>query len=96
MNENQIDMSVTSNDLIFVRNLFDHFYFLFKNETLLQPMPEHEFRAYVWTLLIRNAFLGKDNLKLSCGELASKSYEKLKELLNVTSHGGTKLDGKGF
>ncbi|RGB28982.1 hypothetical protein C1646_672811 [Rhizophagus diaphanus] len=96
LNENQIDISVASNDLIFVRNLFDHFYFLFKNETLLQPMSEQEFGAYVWTPLIRNAFLGKDDLKLSCGELASKSYEKLKELLDVASRGGPKLDGKGL
>ncbi|CAG8575772.1 10503_t:CDS:2 [Paraglomus brasilianum] len=96
LNENAIDMSVASNDLIFVRNLFDHFYFLFKNDTLLQPMSEHEFSVYVWTPLIRNAFLGKDDLKLRCGELASKSYEKLKEMLNVASCGGPKLDGKGF
>ncbi|CAG8521045.1 953_t:CDS:2 [Funneliformis mosseae] len=96
LNENPIDMSVASNDLIYVRILFDHFYFLFKNDTLLQPMSEHEFSAYVWTPLIRNAFLGKDDLKLSCGELASKSYEKLKGLLNVSSRGGPKLDGKGL
>ncbi|RIA80663.1 hypothetical protein C1645_810351 [Glomus cerebriforme] len=67
-----------------------------KNDTLLQPMSEYEFSAYVWIPLIRNVFLGKDDLKLSCGELASKSYMKLKELLNVASHGDLKLDGKGF
>lgn len=83
MFENPIDMSVVSNDLIFVWILFDHFYFLFKNDTLLQSMSEHEYLAYMWNPLIRNAFLGKDDLKLSCGELASKSYEKLKEILNV-------------
>ncbi|CAG8673673.1 8636_t:CDS:1, partial [Paraglomus occultum] len=64
LNENAIDMSIASNDLIFVRNLFDHFYFLFKNGTLLEQMSEHEFSAYIWTPLIRNAFLGKDDFKV--------------------------------
>ncbi|CAG8772709.1 10264_t:CDS:1, partial [Funneliformis caledonium] len=96
LNENPINMSTASNDLIFARILFDHFYFLFKNDTLLQPMSEHEFSVYIWSPLIRNAFLGKEDLKLSCGELASKSYEKLKEILNVAGRSGQKLDGKGF
>ncbi|RIA99244.1 hypothetical protein C1645_811722 [Glomus cerebriforme] len=33
--------------------------------------------------LIYDAFLGKDDLKLSCGELAPNSYEKLKEILDI-------------
>ncbi|CAG8663069.1 2362_t:CDS:1, partial [Paraglomus brasilianum] len=59
-------------------------------------MSESELNAYVWTPLLRNAFLGKNDLKLSCGELASKSYEKLKEILNITGRSAPKLDGKGF
>ncbi|CAG8609166.1 7006_t:CDS:2 [Ambispora leptoticha] len=96
LNENPIDMSNASNDLIFVRTLFDHFFFLYKNDILLQPMSESELNAYVWTPLLRNAFLGKDDMKLSCGELASKSYEKLKEILNIAGRSAPKLDGKGF
>ncbi|CAI2190589.1 19708_t:CDS:2, partial [Funneliformis geosporum] len=76
LNENPINMSTASNDLIFARILFDHFYFLFKNDTLLQPMSEHEFTK----------------LRRAC----IKSYEKLKEILNVAGRGGPKLDGKGF
>ncbi|CAG8765455.1 14326_t:CDS:1, partial [Ambispora leptoticha] len=38
LNENPIDMSVASNDLIFVRALFDHFFFLYKNDIMLQSM----------------------------------------------------------
>ncbi|CAG8726124.1 16857_t:CDS:2, partial [Racocetra fulgida] len=55
-----------------------------------------ELNAYIWTPLLRNAFLGKDDMKLSCGELASKSYEKLKEILNIAGRSAPKLDGKGF
>jgi hypothetical protein len=80
LNENPIDMSVASNDLIFVRALFDHF---FKNGILLQSMSESELNMYVWTPLLRNVFLGKDDIKLSCGELASNSHNKLKEILNI-------------
>src|SRR5437868_465250 len=74
LDENPITRSEASNDLIYVRNLFDHFHLLYKNDILLQPMSEHEFSAYVWTPLLRNAFLGREDLKLSCGELASRSY----------------------
>ncbi|CAG8532954.1 5195_t:CDS:2 [Ambispora gerdemannii] len=96
LDENPIKRSEASNDLIYVRNLFDHFHLLYKNDILLQPMSEHEFSAYVWTPLLRNAFLGREDLKLSCGELASRSYEKLKEVLNIANRSAPKLDGKGF
>ncbi|RIB04707.1 hypothetical protein C2G38_2148899 [Gigaspora rosea] len=96
LNENHINMSNASNDLIYVRTLFDHFFFLYKNDILLQSMSESELNAYVWTPLLRNAFLGRDDMKLSCGELASKSYEKLKEILNIAGRSAPKLDGKGF
>ncbi|CAG8822598.1 37162_t:CDS:2, partial [Gigaspora margarita] len=96
LNDNPINMSNASNDLIYVRTLFDHFFFLYKNDILLQSMSESELNAYVWTPLLRNAFLGKDDMKLSCGELASKSYEKLKEILNIAGRSAPKLDGKGF
>ncbi|CAG8573776.1 17907_t:CDS:2 [Funneliformis caledonium] len=43
-----------------------------------------------------NAFLEKTDLKLSYGELASKSYDKLKEILNIAERSALKLDGKGF
>src|SRR6266498_974917 len=79
-----------------MRNLFLHFFFLYKNDILLQSMSESEFSSYIWTPSLRNAFLGRDDLKLSCGELASKSYEKLKEILNVSSRSAPKLDGKEF
>ena len=39
-------------------------------------MFESEFNFYVWISLLRNAFFDKDNLKLSCGKPASKSYKK--------------------
>lgn len=78
------------------RTSFSISFFLYKNDILSQPLSESEFSSYIWTPLIRNAFLGKDDLKLSCGELASKSYEKLKEILNVSNRSSPKLDGKGF
>ncbi|CAI2185653.1 18855_t:CDS:2 [Funneliformis geosporum] len=96
LNENPIDMSVASNDLIFVRALFDHFFLLYKNDILLQSMSESELNMYVWTPLLRNAFLGKDDIKLSCGELASNSYNKLKEILNIGGRSAPRLDGKGL
>ena len=89
-------MSTASNNFIFAQILFDHFYLLFKNDTLFQPMSKHKFNVYVQSLLIRNAFLEKEDLKLNCGELASKSYEKLKKILNVVSRDSSKLDGKDF
>ncbi|CAG8696636.1 2998_t:CDS:2 [Funneliformis caledonium] len=85
LDENPIKRSEASNDLIYVRNLFDHFHLLYKNDILLQPMSEHEFSTYVWTPLLKNAFLGREDLKLSCGELASRSYKKLKEVLNIAN-----------
>ena len=72
------DHSTASNDLIYAKNLFLHFFSLYKNDTLSQSLSESEFSSYIWTLLLRNMFLGKDDLKL---RLASKSYEKLKEIL---------------
>ncbi|CAG8668591.1 3838_t:CDS:2 [Funneliformis mosseae] len=96
LDENLIGYYTSSNDLIYVQNLFTHFFHLYKNDILLQSMSEHEFSAYVWTPLLRNAFLGKTDLKLSCGELASKSYDKLKEILNIAGRSAPKLDGKGF
>jgi hypothetical protein len=92
LDENLIGYSTSSNNLIYVQNLFTHFFHLYKNDILLQSMSEHEFSAYVWTPLLRNAFLGKTDLKLSCGELASKSYDKLKEILNIAGLS----DGKYF
>ncbi|PKK57338.1 hypothetical protein RhiirC2_871842 [Rhizophagus irregularis] len=59
-------------------------------------MSEREFNAHLWTPLLRNAFLEKTDLKLSYGELASKSYDKLKEILNIAGRSAPKLDGKGF
>ena len=47
LDENPIKRLEASNDLIYVRNLFDHFHLLYKNDILLQPMSEHEFSAYV-------------------------------------------------
>src|SRR5580698_4613416 len=34
--------------------------------------------------------------KMTLNEFASKSYEKLKEILNVSNRSSPKLDGKGF
>ncbi|PKK57439.1 hypothetical protein RhiirC2_380112 [Rhizophagus irregularis] len=96
LDENLISYSTASDDLIYAQNLFVHFFSLYKNDILLQPMSEREFNGYLWTPLLRNAFLGKTDLKLSYGELASKSYDKLKEILNIAGRNGPKLDGKGF
>lgn len=96
LTENHIDISTASNDLIYVQNLFYHFFFLFKNDFLTQTMSEQEFNSYIWTPLLRNAFLGKSDLKLNYGELASRSYEKLKGLLDIGCHSAPRLDGKGF
>ncbi|CAG8680571.1 2862_t:CDS:2 [Funneliformis caledonium] len=96
LNENQIDMGNASNDLIYARTLLDHFFFMYKNDILLQPMSECELNTYIWTPLIRKAFFGRADMKLSCGELASNSYEKLKELLNIGGRSAPRLDGKGL
>ncbi|CAG8647631.1 13955_t:CDS:2 [Funneliformis caledonium] len=96
LTENHIDISTASNDLIYVQNLFHHFFFLFKNDFLTQNMSEYEFNSYIWTPLLRNAFLGKSDLKLNYGELAPRSYEKLKGLLDIGGRSAPKLDGKGF
>ncbi|CAG8596824.1 16323_t:CDS:10 [Funneliformis caledonium] len=69
LTENHIDISITSNDLIYVQNLFYHFFFLFKNDFLTQNMSEYEFNSYIWMPLLRNAFLEKSDLKLNYGEL---------------------------
>ncbi|GES77190.1 hypothetical protein GLOIN_2v1488383 [Rhizophagus clarus] len=71
----------------------DKFY---DNDILLQSMSESELNMYVWTPLLRNAFLGKDDIKLSCGELASNSYNKLMEILDIGGRSAPKLDGKGL
>jgi hypothetical protein len=96
LTENHIDISTASNDLIYVQNLFYHFFFLFKNDFLNQNMSEYEFNLYIWTPLLWNAFLGKSDLKLNYGELAPRSYEKLKALLDIGGHSAPKLDRKGF
>ncbi|CAG8706851.1 4296_t:CDS:2 [Funneliformis mosseae] len=69
LGENLINYSTASNDLIYVQHLLQHFYFLYKNDTLLQAMSE---------------------------QLASISYNKLKEILNIAGKSGPKLDGKAF
>ncbi len=46
--------------------------------------------------MLRNAFLKKTDLRLKCGEVASRSYDKLKEILNISTHSGLRLDGKDF
>ncbi|CAG8678301.1 11273_t:CDS:2, partial [Funneliformis caledonium] len=38
----------------------------------------------------------KTDLKLSYSKLALKSYDKLKEILNIAGHNTPKLDGIGF
>ncbi len=96
LDKNRINHSTSSNDLIYAENLFLHFLFLYKNDVLTQSLTEAEFNAYVWTPMLRNAFLGKADLRLKCGEVASKSYDKLKEILNIVTRGGPRLDGKGF
>ncbi|CAG8644471.1 17540_t:CDS:1 [Cetraspora pellucida] len=96
LDENSFSSSSASNDMIYVKNLLWHFYFLYKNDTLLQQMSEYEFNAHIWTPLLRNAFLTKTDIKLSYGELASNSYTKLKEMLSVAGNSSPKLDGKGF
>ncbi|RHZ71250.1 hypothetical protein Glove_261g52 [Diversispora epigaea] len=96
LDKNRINHSTSSNDLIYVENLFLHFLLLYKNDVLTQSLTESEFNAYVWTPLLRNVFLGKNDLKLKCGEVASKSYDKLKEILNIVTRSGPRLDGKGF
>ncbi|CAI2175052.1 9440_t:CDS:2 [Funneliformis geosporum] len=96
LDKNRINHSTSSNDLIYVENLFLHFLFLYKNEVLTQTLTETEFNAYVWTPMFRNAFLGKADLRLKCGEVASRSYDKLKEILNIATRSGPRLDGKGF
>ena len=63
---------------------------------MLQSISESEFNAYVWTPLLKNAFLGKDDLKLSFGELASNSYKNLKEILDIGGRSAPRLDGKGL
>ncbi|PKY58167.1 hypothetical protein RhiirA4_479854 [Rhizophagus irregularis] len=69
---------------------------LAKNDIFLQSMSESELNMYVWTPLLKNAFLAKDDIKLSCGELASNSYDKLKEILNIGGRSALRLDGKGL
>ncbi|CAG8726847.1 4476_t:CDS:2 [Rhizophagus irregularis] len=96
LDKNRINHSTSSNDLIYAENLFLHFLFLYKNDVLTQSLTEAEFNAYVWTPILRNAFLGKTDLRLKCGEVASKSYDKLKSILNIDTRGGPRLDGKGF
>ncbi|PKY57164.1 hypothetical protein RhiirA4_549548 [Rhizophagus irregularis] len=67
LDENLINYSTSSDDLIYAQSLFVHFFTLYKNDVLLQPMSEREFNAHLWTPLLRNAFLEKTDLKLSYG-----------------------------
>ncbi|CAI2188706.1 3247_t:CDS:2, partial [Funneliformis geosporum] len=96
LGENLINYSTASNDLIYVQNLLKTFYFLYKNDILLQAMSEREYNSHIWTPLLRNAFLRKTDIKFNYGELASISYNKLKEILNIARKSGPKLDGKAF
>ncbi|CAH1771131.1 815_t:CDS:2, partial [Entrophospora sp. SA101] len=85
-----------------VLNYLDKFYkvndleSLGSNDFLIQTMSEYEFNSYIWMPLLRNAFLDKKDLKLNYGELASRLYEKLKELMDIGGRSAPKLDGKGF
>ena len=73
LNENQINMSNTSNDLIYVWMLLDQFFFMYKNDILLQSMFKCKLKTYIWTPLIKMAFFGKSDMKLSCGELVASN-----------------------
>ncbi|CAG8580344.1 1803_t:CDS:2 [Funneliformis caledonium] len=46
--------------------------------------------------LLRNAFLRKTDIKFNYEELASISYNKLIEILNITGKSKPKFDGKAF
>ncbi|PKY46485.1 hypothetical protein RhiirA4_189296 [Rhizophagus irregularis] len=46
---------------------------------------------YIWTLILRNAFLGKVDLRLKCEEMVFRLYDKLKEILNIITHGSSSL-----
>src|SRR6266480_2050155 len=45
LDENLISYSTASDDLIYTQNLFIHFFSLYKNDILLQPMSEREFNG---------------------------------------------------
>ncbi|CAB4469221.1 unnamed protein product [Rhizophagus irregularis] len=77
------------------KHLLQHFYFLYKmtpcsklclNVNLIQ--------SYRRPPLLRNAFLEKTDIKFNYGELASISYNKLKEILNIVGKSDPNLDGK--
>ncbi|RIA84670.1 hypothetical protein C1645_831931 [Glomus cerebriforme] len=58
----------------------------------LSPISYKTLRLKPLTLPIGEAFLR--DIKLSYGELASNSYNKLKEILNIGGHSAPRLDGK--
>ncbi|CAH1767234.1 402_t:CDS:2, partial [Entrophospora sp. SA101] len=59
-------------------------------------MTENEYDIYVCTPLIRFAFLGKNDIRISSGEVSSKSYESLKKLAQLQTRSGPRLDAKAF
>ncbi|CAG8769664.1 7912_t:CDS:1 [Cetraspora pellucida] len=96
LDKNLFNHSFVSNDMLYVHNLLLHFYFLYKNDKLLQHMSEYELNDYIWTPLLRNAFLEEKGFKLRYDDLVSRSYNELKEMLSVDGTSLPKPDAKEF
>ncbi|CAJ0763088.1 11427_t:CDS:2, partial [Entrophospora sp. SA101] len=71
-------------------------YNLYIDDILSRTMTENEYDIYVCTPLIRFAFLGKNDIRISSGEVSSKSYESLKKLAQLQTRSGPRLDAKAF
>ncbi|CAG8574099.1 13982_t:CDS:2 [Funneliformis mosseae] len=76
-------------DIKYAYQLFSHMYNIYSNDMLNRPLTETEYVAYVWTPLIRYAFMEQD-IRISSGEVGSLAYEKLKKISQQQSKSGFK------
>ncbi|CAJ0875614.1 3644_t:CDS:10, partial [Entrophospora sp. SA101] len=87
INENSIYNNTNINpDIRYAHQFINH----------IRTMTENEYDIYVCTPLIRFAFLGKNDIRISSGEVSSKSYESLKKLAQLQTRSGPRLDAKAF
>ncbi|CAG8624769.1 5221_t:CDS:2, partial [Diversispora eburnea] len=69
-------------------------YNIYSNDVLARSLTESEYNSYVWTPLLCYAFMEKDDIRISSGEVSSVAYDKLKKLAQIQTKSGPRMDSR--
>ncbi|CAG8562826.1 14161_t:CDS:2, partial [Dentiscutata heterogama] len=73
---------------------FNHMYNIYSNDVLARSLTESEYNSYIWTPLLCYAFMEKDDIRFSSGEVSSVAYDKLKKLAQIQTKSSPKMDSR--